>query len=147
MYAGSKGNGVRIPDRTAAVWASGAQMPLAQAEKARGAMNPSQKTCLRTKYRFLRPQERYVLRKIPGRIAVAAARLSEHASMTGYTGLSRYIPIFMRAHRTGTRRRGDPMIPTPAREVPFPLRLPPVAVAKGIKKPSTSRRRLLLYEG
>ena len=56
---------MKIPDRTAAVWVSGARYAIdRRVEKARGVMNLSQKTCPWIKYRFLRPQERYVLCEI-----------------------------------------------------------------------------------
>ena len=64
--AGTIGNGVKLPDRTAAVKRSAAQMRhwrVSRSEYGRGrgredraeAMMLSQKTCLRIKYRFLRP--------------------------------------------------------------------------------------------
>ncbi len=64
--AGTIGNGVQLPDRTAAVKRSAAQMrhwpaPRPGFGRGRGredraeAMMLSQKTCLRIKYRFLRP--------------------------------------------------------------------------------------------
>ena len=60
--AGSKGNGVRIPDRTAAVWVSEAHKAIGNRREGAQAMSPSQKTCPWTKYQLLRSQERYVLR-------------------------------------------------------------------------------------
>ena len=58
---GTIGNGVRIPDRTAAVRRRAARKGhWRKLRRPRGAMMPSQKTCLRSKYRFLRPKERYV---------------------------------------------------------------------------------------
>lgn len=109
-------------------------MPLAQAEKARGAMNPSQKTCLRIKYRFLRPQERYVLSETPGDRGCRR----EAAGESVYDGICGLEPVYPDFHaRTPdwypAQRRSDGS--DAAREVPFPPRLPPVAVANGIKKP------------
>ena len=60
LRTGEYGNGVKVPDRTAAVRLSPRPEPLARAEKGAQAMTPSQKTCLRVSYRILRPQERYV---------------------------------------------------------------------------------------
>ncbi len=53
VTVGRIGNGVRIPDRTAAVMSSDAQYAIgANPRRPRGAMRLSQKTCLRIAYRF-----------------------------------------------------------------------------------------------
>lgn len=53
VTVGRIGNGVQIPDRTAAVMPSDAQYAIgANPRRPRGAMRLSQKTCLRSAYRI-----------------------------------------------------------------------------------------------
>ena len=72
-----------------------------KAEKARVAVNPSQKTCPWIKYQFLRPQERYVLCNDPWDAVCRCVRWI--IDNDGIYGHSRYIPIFVPRMSIGTR--------------------------------------------
>ena len=92
---GRIGNGVRIPDRTAAVMPSDAQYAIGiDPRRPRGAMRLSQKTCLRIAYRIFGLKRDMFLSRARLWGFPRAGGACDAVSFAGYIGLGRNIPLF-----------------------------------------------------
>ena len=89
------GNGVKIPDRTAAVMPSDAQYAIGiDPRRPRGAMRLSQKTCLRIAYRIFGLKRDMFLSRARLWGLPRAGSACDAVSFAGYIGFDRDIPLF-----------------------------------------------------
>ena len=124
VTAGRIGNGVRIPDRTAAVMPSDAQYAIGDnPRRPRGAMRLSQKTCLRIAYRFFGLKRDMFLVRARLRVfrqRAALVILCIHGIYRIMAGMSRFLcvpgkPSFSRHRRIGAERADAGWYPAAAR--------------------------------
>ena len=134
------GNGVKIPDRTAAVMSSDARYAIGSIpRRPRDAMRLSQKTCLRSAYRIFGLKRDMFLKRARLRGCPWAGCACDTESVAGYIGAGRCIPrfyLFLRGKTfvfpvigalapsapasAGTRRQRG-VVPGSRRGVPSPM--------------------------
>ena len=92
---GRIGNGVRIPDRTAAVMPSDALYAIgSNPRRLRDALRLSQKTCLRSAYRIFGLKRDMFLKRARLRDCPWAGCACDAESIAGYIGAGRCVPRF-----------------------------------------------------
>ena len=87
------GNGVKIPDRTAAVMRSGAQTPLEESEKAARRDDAQSEDLPVKRVSILRPKDRYVPDACAA-VGVSHGRRMQCSVFAGRIGFGPYVPFF-----------------------------------------------------